>query len=93
MTSLNHAMEHLGSLCLRLLSALALLNFSHIPLQAPELCYPASCPTLVNNLHNIHRAMRRPGLLQRADELIPHSIGRVLLSMAANMQGHPDNLM
>jgi hypothetical protein len=42
-------------------------------------------------LNNIHKVMRRPGLLQRADELVACSVGHVLLAMASASQGI-DNL-
>ena len=42
-------------------------------------------------LNDIHKVMRRPGLLQRADELVAHSVGHVLLAMASASQGI-DNL-
>jgi hypothetical protein len=51
-------------------------------LQAPELGRTVKQATLATCLTDIGRAMRRPGLLQRADELVPHSVGHVLQAIA-----------
>ena len=49
----------------------------------------ASCCTVLrtapeNGLEGLARAMRRREVLQRADELVPHSVGRVLLALLAS---------
>lgn len=45
-----------------------------------------------NLLHEVDTAMRRPGLLQRADELVPHATGHVLAAMTTAMQDQVDGL-
>jgi hypothetical protein len=47
---------------------------------------------LMANLDEVDTAMRRPGLLQRADEMFPHATGRVLAAMATAMQEQVDGL-
>jgi hypothetical protein len=42
------------------------------------------CPV---NMEDMGRAMRRPGLLQRADEMFPHAVGHVLAAIGTCMQG------
>jgi hypothetical protein len=54
-------------------------------LLAPELCYTMSRTGLENSLEGVIRAMRRRDVLQRADEMIAHSIGRVLLALATTV--------
>lgn len=46
--------------------------------------------TIQFKLGEVNEAMRRPGLLQRADELVPHTVARVLLAMAATVEDHVD---
>ena len=59
-------------------------------LQAPELGRTVKQATLVTCLNDIGRAMRRPGLLQRADELVPHSVGHVQQAIAFAVRGSTD---
>lgn len=47
---------------------------------------------LTTNLKEVDTAMRRPGLLQRADEMFPYAIGHVLAAMATAMQEQVDGL-
>ena len=42
------------------------------------------CPV---NMEDVGRAMRRPGLLLRADEMFPHAVGHVLAAIGTCMQG------
>ena len=44
-----------------------------------------SYATIQYKLGEVNEAMRRPGLLQRADALVPHTVARVLLAMAATV--------
>ena len=50
-----------------------------------DLPYAVSCAALEKGLMGVARAMRRREVLQRADELVPHSVGRVLLALAASV--------
>lgn len=52
---------------------------------ARDLPYAVSCAALEKGLGGVARAMRRREVLQRADELVPHSVGRVLLALAASV--------
>lgn len=47
---------------------------------------------LTATLKEVDTAMRRPGLLQRADELFPHAAGHVLAAIAIAMQEQVDRL-
>ena len=48
--------------------------------------------TITYKLGEVNKAMRRPGLLQRADDVVPHTVARVLLAMAAAVDEDPDGL-
>jgi hypothetical protein len=67
--------------------------FAPVALLAQELSHTrvVSHATLVNGLDDVNNAIRRPGLLQRADELIEHSTGRVLLALATAVVGNVDD--
>ena len=45
---------------------------------------------LTAHLQDVATAMRRPRLLQRADEMFPHATGHVLAAMATAMQDQAD---
>jgi hypothetical protein len=51
-----------------------------------EQAYTMTYATFQFKLEEVNEAMRRPGLLQRADELVPHTVARVLLAMAATVE-------
>ena len=59
-------------------------------LLAPGLCYGVPCAALEKGLGGIAGAMRRREALQRADELGPHSVGRVLLALATSVADHDE---
>ena len=56
-----------------------------VALLAPELCYTMSHAGLENSLEDVIKAMRRRDMLQRADKMIAHSVGRVLLALATTV--------
>lgn len=59
--------------------------------QAPELRCNVSRATLESCLDDVSTVMRRPGLLQRAEELVPHSVGHMLLTLASIVEEHIDD--
>lgn len=48
--------------------------------------------TITYKLGEVNEAMRRPGLLQRADDVVPHTVARVLLAIAGTVEEDPDGL-